>query len=114
MSPCEKRRNQVARIFVAGHKGMVGSAICRQLQGHSDVEVLTATRSEVDLTDQSVVRQYFADKHIDQVYLAAAKVGGIHANNEYPAEFIYENLINKRFSYIKIYTNTLCQYPKNV
>lgn len=83
----------MAKIFVAGHNGMVGSAICRKLQGHSDVEVLTVSRSEVDLTDQSAVREYFADKHIDQVYLAAAKVGGIHANNEYPAEFIYENLM---------------------
>jgi len=123
MSPCEKRRNQVARIFVAGHKGMVGSAICRQLQGHSDVEVLTATRSEVDLTDQSVVRQYFADKHIDQVYLAAAKVGGIHANNEYPAEFIYENLmiecniINSAYQAgvnKLLFLGSSCIYPKAV
>jgi len=113
----------VARIFVAGHKGMVGSAICRQLQGHSDVEVLTATRSEVDLTDQSVVRQYFADKHIDQVYLAAAKVGGIHANNEYPAEFIYENLmiecniINSAYQAgvnKLLFLGSSCIYPKAV
>lgn len=113
----------MARIFVAGHKGMVGSAICRQLQGHSDVEVLTATRSEVDLTDQSVVRQYFADKHIDQVYLAAAKVGGIHANNEYPAEFIYENLmiecniINSAYQAgvnKLLFLGSSCIYPKAV
>jgi len=80
-------------IFVAGHRGMVGSAIVRQLEQDSNNTVLTATHSELDLTNQQAVSEYFAENKIDQVYLAAAKVGGIHANNEYPAEFIYENLM---------------------
>lgn len=80
------------RIFVAGHKGMVGSAILRQLQKQSDNETFTASRNELDLTDQRAVNDYFASGSFDQVYLAAAKVGGIHANNHYPAEFLYQNL----------------------
>ncbi|WP_029406886.1 GDP-L-fucose synthase [Thiomicrorhabdus sp. Milos-T2] len=80
-------------IFVAGHRGMVGSAIVRQLEQDSSNTVITSTRSELDLTNQQAVNEYFAANQIDQVYLAAAKVGGIHANNEYPAEFIYENLM---------------------
>jgi GDP-L-fucose synthase len=81
------------RIFIAGHKGMVGSALVRQLQDQSGVELVTCSRSELDLLDQSAVQQFFQRERIDQVYLAAAKVGGIHANNTYPAEFIYENLM---------------------
>ncbi|MGM0694996.1 MAG: GDP-L-fucose synthase [Pseudomonadota bacterium] len=81
------------RIFVAGHRGMVGSAIVRQLQQQAEVELLTATRSELDLLDQAAVQAWFETHRPDQVYLAAAKVGGIHANNAYPAEFIYENLM---------------------
>lgn len=81
------------RIFVAGHRGMVGSAIVRRLQSLQDVELITATRAELDLTNQSAVQAFFANHEIDEVYLAAAKVGGIHANNVYPAEFIYENLM---------------------
>ena len=81
------------RVFVAGHRGMVGSAIVRQLESRPDIEVLTATRSELDLLDQAAVKAWFEVHRPDQVYLAAAKVGGIHANNKYPAEFIYENLI---------------------
>lgn len=81
------------KIFVAGHNGMVGSAIVRQLEQHKGVEVLVADREEVDLTNQQQVFDFFQDKGVEQVYLAAAKVGGIHANNEYPAEFIYENLM---------------------
>jgi len=80
-------------IFVAGHRGMVGSAIVRQLEQDANDTIITATRSELDLTNQQAVSDYFAEHNIDQVYLAAAKVGGIHANNEYPAEFIYENLM---------------------
>ncbi|BBP44496.1 GDP-L-fucose synthase [Thiosulfativibrio zosterae] len=80
-------------IFVAGHRGMVGSAIVRQLEQDSHNKVITATRSELDLINQYAVNAFFAKNNIDQVYLAAAKVGGIHANNEYPAEFIYENLM---------------------
>ncbi|WP_455906040.1 GDP-L-fucose synthase [Aeromonas allosaccharophila] len=81
------------RVFVAGHLGMVGSAICRQLSHRADVELVVRTRTELDLTSQSAVTEFFQNECIDQVYLAAAKVGGIHANNCYPAEFIYENLM---------------------
>ena len=79
-------------IFVAGHKGMVGSAICRQLQKKPDVEIITRTRDELDLSDQKAVREFMQSEKPDEVILAAAKVGGIHANNTYPAEFIYQNL----------------------
>ncbi|MHA7681434.1 GDP-L-fucose synthase [Cupriavidus sp. PET2-C1] len=80
-------------IFVAGHRGMVGSAIVRRLEILGYRNIVTASRDKVDLTRQSEVEAFFADRHIDQVYLAAAKVGGIHANSTYPAEFIYENLM---------------------
>lgn len=79
-------------IFVAGHRGMVGSAIVRQLSADNTVNVLTRCRDELDLLNQQAVFTFFAEHKIDQVYLAAAKVGGIVANNTYPAEFIYENL----------------------
>lgn len=82
----------VKRIFIAGHKGMVGSAIARQLCQDTSNHIITADRSSLDLLNQQSVNDFFANQQIDQVYLAAAKVGGIHANNEYPAEFIYENL----------------------
>ncbi len=81
------------RVFVAGHRGMVGSALVRQLAQDDSVELVTRSRSELDLTEQSQVRDFFASESIDQVYLAAARVGGIHANNTYPADFIYENLV---------------------
>lgn len=81
------------RIFVAGHNGMVGSALVRQLSHDPNNHVITANRSELDLTNQQAVQQFFAEQTIDQVYLAAAKVGGIHANNTYPADFIYQNLM---------------------
>jgi len=80
-------------IFVAGHRGMVGSAIVRQLQTKGYQNILTATHAELDLCNQAAVQAFFAENQIDQVYLAAAKVGGIHANNEYPADFIYQNLM---------------------
>src|SRR5690554_6740257 len=79
-------------VFVAGHRGMVGSALVRRLQREHDVHILTASRQELDLLNQAAVSEYFARHAIDEVYLAAARVGGIHANNTYPAEFIYENL----------------------
>ena len=80
------------KIFVAGHRGMVGSAICRQLQKQADVELITRTRDELDLCNQSAVHEFMKSEKPDEVILAAAKVGGIHANNTYPAEFIYQNL----------------------
>ncbi|QWD94853.1 GDP-L-fucose synthase [Polynucleobacter sp. MG-Unter2-18] len=83
------------KIFVAGHRGMVGSAIVRQLLAHSHpVElIVTRTHAELDLTDQAAVYAFFKEEAPDHVYLAAAKVGGIHANSIYPAEFIYQNLM---------------------
>ena len=80
------------KIFVAGHGGMVGSAICRQLQKNSDVEIITRKRDELDLCCQIAVHEFMRSEKPDEVILAAAKVGGIHANNTYPAEFIYQNL----------------------
>ena len=81
------------RVYVAGHGGMVGSAIIRQLEGCPDVEFVTRTRAELDLTNQADVQAFISSENIDEIYMAAAKVGGIHANSTYPAEFIYENLI---------------------
>lgn len=81
------------RVFVAGHQGMVGSAIVRALEKAGDAEIITRTRSELDLLNQAAVFRFFNQHAVDEVYLAAAKVGGIWANNTYPAEFIYQNLI---------------------
>lgn len=81
------------RVFIAGHRGMVGSAIVRQLEQRDDVELILRNRKELDLTCQQSVRNFFAAQKIDQIYLAAAKVGGIKANNTYPADFIYQNLM---------------------
>lgn len=83
----------MTRIYVAGHRGMVGSALVRQLSARSDVELVLRSRTELNLNRQQEVEQFFKEEQIDQVYLAAAKVGGIHANNTYPADFIYENLM---------------------
>ena len=80
-------------VFVAGHRGMVGSAIVRRLQTLGYSRILTAGRDELNLLDQQAVQAFFNEQKIDQVYLAAAKVGGIQANNSYPADFIYENLM---------------------
>ena len=80
------------KIFVAGHKGMVGSAICRELARHSDLDVITRNRNELDLCNQSAVQDFMKSVKPDEIIIAAAKVGGIHANNTYPAEFIYQNL----------------------
>jgi GDP-L-fucose synthase len=81
------------RIFVAGHRGMVGSAIVRCLEERGHDQIITRSHAELDLTDQAQVRAFFAEEKPQQVYVAAAKVGGIHANNSYPAEFIYSNLM---------------------
>jgi len=80
------------RVFVAGHRGMVGSAIARKLSARGDI-VITRNRNELDLTHQASVRDFFASETFDCVVLAAAKVGGIQANNSLPAEFIYENMM---------------------
>lgn len=80
------------RVFVAGHRGMAGSAIVRRL-ARENCEILTAPRSELDLMDQAATRAWFADNRPDAVFVAAAKVGGILANNTYPADFLYDNLM---------------------
>lgn len=80
------------RVFVAGHQGLVGSALCRALGRHDDLELLTRTRRQLDLRDAAAVDAYFAAARPAQVYLAAAKVGGIRANSQYPAEFLRDNL----------------------
>jgi GDP-L-fucose synthase len=81
------------KIYVAGHRGMVGSAIVRALSKRGHNQIVTRTHDELDLTDQPAVRSFFESERPGQVYLAAAKVGGIYANNTYPAEFIYKNLV---------------------
>jgi len=111
------------KIYIAGHRGMVGSAILRALrsQGIPEPLILTRTHAELDLTSQSAVREFFASERPDQVYLAAAKVGGIHANNTYPAEFIYQNLMVEANVIDAAYRNGVekllflgssCIYPK--
>lgn len=112
----------MANIYVAGHKGMVGSAISRELKLDPLVKLITADRKNLDLLNQNQVKTFFKDNKIDQVYLAAAKVGGIHANNSFPAEFIYKNLmiqnniINSAYeSNIKrlMFLGSSCIFPKS-
>jgi GDP-L-fucose synthase len=81
------------KTYVAGHRGMVGSAICRTLQAQGQTNLVTRTHAELDLTNQAAVQAFFEQEKPTQVYFAAAKVGGIHANNTYPADFIYQNLM---------------------
>ncbi len=109
------------KIYVAGHRGMVGSAIVRTLKSHGLNNIVTRTHAELDLCQQAAVATFFAEERPDQVYLAAAKVGGIHANNTYPAEFIYENLmmqsnvIHQAFlSGVKrlLFLGSSCIYPR--
>ena len=82
-----------SKIYVAGHNGMVGSAIVRRLQQSGYHNIITRNSKELDLRNQQAVTDFFATEHIDYVFLAAAKVGGIVANNTYRAEFLYDNLI---------------------
>ena len=109
------------KIYVAGHRGMVGSAIVRNLEAQGFTNIIGKTHAEMDLTDQAAVKDFFEQEKPDQVYLAAAKVGGIHANNTYPAEFIYDNLmvqnnvIHQAFvSGVKklLFLGSSCIYPK--
>ncbi|MCW1830584.1 GDP-L-fucose synthase [Pantoea ananatis] len=81
------------KVFIAGHRGMVGSAILRQLSRRTDIEIITKTKEELNLLSKNDVEEFFQSSDIDEVYLAAAKVGGIHANNHFPADFIYENML---------------------
>jgi len=111
------------KIYVAGHRGMVGSAIVRHLMAAGYTNILTRTHAQLDLTNQAAVEHFFNAEKPDQVYLAAAKVGGIHANNTFPAQFIYENLmmeaniIHQAFvSGVKklLFLGSSCIYPKLV
>lgn len=111
------------KIYIAGHRGMVGSAIMRTLQQQRQTNFITRTHNELELTNQEAVRAFFESERPDQVYLAAAKVGGIHANNTYPAEFIYDNLmvqanvIDAAFNNgVKklLFLGSSCIYPKLV
>jgi GDP-L-fucose synthase len=108
-------------IFIAGHKGMVGSSLVRQLATNANYKIVTANKKELDLTNQKEVSSFFSQKKIDQVFLAAAKVGGIYANNEYPAEFIYQNLMieaniihaaHKNDVQKLLFLGSSCIYPK--
>ncbi|MBJ8823289.1 GDP-L-fucose synthase [Citrobacter europaeus] len=81
------------RVYIAGHRGMVGSAIYRQLAQRDNIELIIRNREQLNLLDTKSVNDFFTNEHIDQVYLAAAKVGGIMANNNYPSDFIYENMM---------------------
>ena len=111
------------KIYVAGHRGMVGSAIVRNLRSSGYNKIVTRTHAELDLTNQKAVQDFFEQEKPDQVYLAAARVGGIYANNTFPAEFIYENLmvqnnvIHQAFqSGVKklLFLGSSCIYPKLV
>lgn len=115
--------NKLPKIYVAGHRGMVGSAIIRELQKLGQTNIVVRTHAELELTNQQAVRDFFKAEKPDQVYLAAARVGGIHANNTYPAEFIYDNLMvqtNVIHEAFKVgvqkllFLGSSCIYPKAV
>ncbi|OXX82704.1 GDP-fucose synthetase [Paraclostridium benzoelyticum] len=110
-----------SKIYVAGHRGLVGSAIVRNLQNKGFTNIIYRTHKELDLTSQEVVRSFFESERPDYVFLAAAKVGGIHANNTYPADFIYDNLMIQNnvikaahdFEVKKLlFLGSTCIYPK--
>ena len=110
-----------SKIYIAGHRGLVGSAILRLLQEQGYSNLLYKTHKELDLTDQTKVKEFFEQEKPEYVFLAAARVGGIHANNSYPAEFIYQNLAVQNnvihFSYINgvkklCFLGSSCIYPK--
>jgi GDP-L-fucose synthase len=114
--------NTDARIYVAGHRGLVGFALVRNLQAKGFRNLLTRTHAELDLTDQASVRRFFADEKPDHVFLAAARVGGIYANNAYPADFIRDNLAIQTNVIDAAYRNGVkrllflgssCIYPKD-
>ena len=116
---------QVIRVYIAGHQGMVGSAIVQQLKNQLEntVQLITCTHNELDLSNQLQVNDFMANEKPDQVYLAAAKVGGIHANNTYPADFIYQNLMIQTNIIHAAHQNNIqkllflgssCIYPKSV
>ncbi|WP_441546132.1 GDP-L-fucose synthase [Citrobacter freundii] len=109
------------RVYVAGHRGMVGAAICRELSTRDDVDLIVRTHDELDLTVQKDVENFFTQEKIDQVYLAAARVGGIYANNTFPAEFIYINIMiesniihsaHKSGIQKVLFLGSSCIYPK--
>ena len=111
-----------AKIYVAGHRGLVGSALMRQLSAQGYTNIVARTHAELDLTNQEAVKQFFADEKPEYVFLAAAKVGGIHANNTYPAEFIHENLAIQtnviHQSYLNgvkrlLFLGSSCIYPRD-
>ena len=111
------------KIYIAGNRGMVGSAIIRALKEQGQTNIITRSHAELDLTNQTAVRAFFASEKPEQFYLAAAKVGGIHANNTYPAEFIYQNLMIEANIVDAAFNNSIkkllflgssCIYPKFV
>ena len=113
--------NKQDKVYVAGHRGMVGSAIVRKLQAEGHTSIVTRTSKELNLIDQQAVRDFFAQEKPAYVYLAAAKVGGIHANNVYRAQFLYENLMIESNIIHAAYENGVkkllflgssCIYPK--
>jgi GDP-L-fucose synthase len=117
-----KPMQSTARIYVAGHRGLVGSALMRRLQTGGYTNLVTRTHAELDLTRQQPVEEFFATEKPEFVFLAAAKVGGIHANNTYPADFIYQNLMIETNIIHAAYVNKVrkllflgssCIYPKN-
>ena len=121
IDPAELDRLRTGRIFIAGHRGMVGSAIVRRLQRDGCENLILRSHSELDLTDGNAVRTFMQAEKPDHVFLAAAKVGGINANNLYPARFIYQNLMiaanvidSAHHSHVRrlLFLGSSCIYPR--